>query len=78
MQKVICEHCKEEVLVMLYFYDAEITTNRGSLNFDRYYEAKCNGRSICPYCGAEVHKTFKKLISVKDIIDLAGGYGEAL
>jgi hypothetical protein len=76
MQKVMCEHCKQEVPVMLYFYDAEITTNRGSLNFDRYYEAQCKGKSICPYCGTEVHKTFKKLISVEDIIDLAGGRGQ--
>ena len=24
MQKVMCEHCKQEVPVMLYFYDARI------------------------------------------------------
>ena len=76
MQRVMCEHCKAEVPVMLYFYDTEIVTNRGSLNFDRYYEAHCKGRSICPYCGAEVHKAFSKPITKEDIIDLAGGRGE--
>ena len=73
MQRVICENCKQEVQVMLYLYDAEIITNRSSLNFDRYFEARCKGRSVCPCCGAEVHKTFNKFISTEDIINLVGG-----
>ena len=76
MQKVICEHCKQEVPVMLYFYDARIITHESSLFSSGYYEAKVQGRSICPYCGAEVHKTFRRTISKEDIIDLAGGRGE--
>ena len=76
MQKVMCEHCKQEVPVMLYFYDARIITHESSLFNSGYYEAKVQGRSTCPFCGGEVHKTFKKSITKEDIIDLAGGRGE--
>jgi glutaredoxin len=41
-----------------------------------HYEAVVYGRSVCPYCGAEVNKTFNKSITKEDIIDLAGGRGE--
>ena len=77
MQKVRCEHCKTEVPVMLYFYDERIRTHESSLDpCKEYYEAVVYGKSICPYCGNEVKKTFAKLISKEDIIDLAGGRGE--
>jgi hypothetical protein len=77
MQKVRCEHCKAEVPVVLYFYDERINTHTSGFDpCQQYYEAEVSGKSICPYCGAEVHKTFKKLISAEDIIDLAGGRGE--
>lgn len=77
MQKVKCEHCKAEVLVMLYFYDERINTHTSSFDTcGQYYEAEVSGRSICPYCGAEVHTTFRKFITKEDIIDLAGGHGE--
>jgi hypothetical protein len=77
MQKVMCEHCKAEVPVMLYFYDARILTHESGLfSNGSYYEAEVQGRSTCPYCGAEVKKRFSKLITKEDIIDLTGGRGE--
>ena len=76
MQKVMCEHCKQEVLVMLYFYDDKIIVHESSaLRDERYYEAVVSGKSICPYCGGEVHKTFRRSITKNDIVDLAGGHG---
>ena len=75
MQKVKCNNCNQDVYVMLYFYDAEITTHVGAANFGRYYEAKCKGKSVCPSCGSPIDHTFTKLISVESIIDLAGGRG---
>lgn len=76
MQKVMCEHCKQEVPVMLYFYEPKIISHEDHLHMCTHYEAVVYGRSVCPYCGAEVNKTFNKSITKEDIIDLAGGRGE--
>lgn len=76
MQKVMCEHCKQEVPVMLYFHDPMILTEEDGLHMCTNYEAIVQGKSICPYCGSDVRKTFKKSITKEDIIDLAGGRGE--
>lgn len=76
MQKVMCENCKLEVPVMLYFYNARIVSHESSLFNSDFYEAEVQGRSTCPFCGAEVHKTFRRIINKEDITDLAGGRGE--
>ena len=73
MQKVMCEHCKQEVLVMLYFYDPKILVEEDILHMCTNYEAVVQGKSICPSCGSEVHKQFRKFITKEDIIALVGG-----
>jgi hypothetical protein len=40
MQKVMCEHCKQEVPVMLYFYDARIILHESNLFNSDFYEAE--------------------------------------
>jgi hypothetical protein len=76
MQKVMCEHCKQEVPVMLYFYDPMISMQEDPLHMCTHYQAIVFGKSICPYCGSEVNKMFSKSITREDIIDLAGGRGQ--
>jgi hypothetical protein len=72
MHKVQCEGCRNEVEVALYFSDKRIITHEeNALNNVRYYEAICRGAAICPICGCNIEKLFKKTISNKSIVDLA-------
>ena len=75
MQTIMCEHCKETVLVNLYFSGERITTHESGLSFDdkEFYRAMVNGRAICPKCGQTINKIFRKDISPRSIIKLAGG-----
>ena len=75
MNKVKCTNCKEEVSVNLYFYGAFINVHEDPARLTRDYEATVCGSAICPCCGAEIHKAFKKSINIEDIIRLAGGRG---
>lgn len=68
--KVICEYCKEEVFVNMYFYDVQILTHENEIG-RKYYEALAWGKTICPSCGGEIRKLFNKEIDANDIIDLA-------
>lgn len=72
MIKVKCDGCSNEVKVALYFSDKRIITHEESaLNNATYYEASCLGEAICPICGCNIRKHFKKIISGKNIVDLA-------
>ena len=74
MHKVQCEACRNEVYVALYFSDKRIITHEeNALNNVTYYEATCIGEAICPICGCNIKKHFKKIISSKNIIDIALG-----
>lgn len=75
MQTVTCEHCKEAVFVNLYFSGERITTHQSvfSLSGEEFYRAVVNGRAICPKCGQTINKIFRKDISPRSIIKLAGG-----
>jgi hypothetical protein len=74
MHKVQCEGCSNEVRVALYFYDKRIITHEESmLNEVKYYEASVKAAAICPICGCNITKHFKKTISNKCIVDLALG-----
>ena len=74
MHKVQCEGCRNEVDVALYFSNMRIITHEeGALNNTTYYEAACTGEAICPICGCNIHKQFKKAITGKNIVDLAVG-----
>lgn len=74
MTKVKCEGCNNEVEVALYFSDKHIITHEESaFNSVTYYEAVCRGEAICPICGCNIRKYFKKIISNKSIVDLAVG-----
>ena len=74
MHKVQCNGCRNEVEVALYFYDKRIITHEEStLNNATYYEASVIGEAICPICGCNIKKLFKKTISGKSIVDLAVG-----
>lgn len=76
MQNIECERCKNIVRVNLYFYNERITTNASAFNTSQDYEALVYGKAICPICGKEIQKTFKKFITKEDIIYLTGGRGE--
>ena len=74
MHKVHCDGCRNDVEVALYFYDKRIITHEeGALNNVTYYEAMCRGEAICPICGCDIDRLFKKTISNKSIVDLAVG-----
>ena len=74
MHKVQCDGCRNEVEVALYFYDKRIITHEeNALNNVTYWEAVCRGEAICPICGCDIKKLFKKTISTRSIIDLAVG-----
>ncbi len=74
MHKVQCDGCRNEVEVVLYFSDKRIITHEaGALNNATDYEAVCRGEAICPICGCNIDKLFKKIISGKSIVDLAVG-----
>lgn len=72
MHRVKCEGCRNEVEVALYFSDKRIITHdENALTLNTTYEAFCRGEAICPICGCDIKKVFKKTISSKDIVDLA-------
>ena len=75
--RLLCEYCKEEVYVNLYFYDVRILTHEmctpSTRDDDKYYEALVYGKAICPNCGRELRQLFKKEINRNAIIKLAGG-----
>ena len=73
MHKVHCDGCSNEVEVALYFSNERIITNESVLNFEPTYEAICFGEAICPICGCNIKKLFKKIISGKNIVDIAVG-----
>ena len=69
--KVTCPRCKNEPEVYLYYYDAQITTQQYIPMSNVEHTARVKGKAICPCCGAEIVKTFDKVISKEDIIRLA-------
>lgn len=72
MHKVHCDGCNQDVEVALYFSDKRIIVHEeNALNNVRCYEAVCRGESICPICGCDINKLFRKTISNKSIVDLA-------
>ena len=73
MHRVLCEGCNNEVWVVLYFSNKRIITNESVLNCEPTYEATCLGEAICPICGCNIRKCFKKIINNKSIVDLAVG-----
>ena len=74
MHKVHCAGCINHVEDALDFYDKRIITHEeGALNNVTYYEAMCRGEAICPICGCDIDRLFKKTISNKSIVDLAVG-----
>ncbi len=74
MHRILCEACRNEVEVALYFSHKRIITHEeNALNNATYYEASCLGEAICPVCGYNIKKHFKKIISGKNIVDLAIG-----
>ena len=71
--KITCKHCKQEVEVPMYFYNARITTEAYlQLNAEEY-RAIINGKAICPLCGTEIREIFHSRISSEDILWLATG-----
>ena len=68
---ITCQSCKQEADVAMYFYNHMIAKEEYSLSQTTEYRARVNGKAICPYCGAEINKTFSSIISNKDIVELA-------
>lgn len=74
MNRITCNHCKQDVDVAMYFFGARITTHDSMFAIgEQYYEAIVNGKAICPLCGKEILEIFHSEIGVNDIIALAGG-----
>lgn len=71
MLKVTCKHCKEEVIVPLYFYDIRILVEDNPMNMRREYTASALGKAICPCCGNEILEHCKCPITLSDIENLA-------
>lgn len=77
MKRIQCSHCKQDVYVVLYFYDDKIIKHESNMTEeDEYYEARVFGKAICPSCGHEIREVFKRVISRESIIDLSGARGE--
>ena len=71
MLKVTCDHCKQEVVVPLYFYDVRILVVDNPTNMHREYTASALGKAICPCCGNEIREQCKCPITLSDIENLA-------
>ena len=71
--KITCKHCKQEVEVPMYFYNARITTQTYLQFGTEDYRAIIDGKAICPLCGIEMREIFHSSISDEDILWLATG-----
>lgn len=71
MIKLTCKHCKQEVVVPLYFYDIRILVEDNPNQMNRDYTASALGKAICPDCGYEIHEHCKCPITLSDIEKLA-------
>lgn len=73
--KVTCECCKNEVSVEPYFYDQRIDNVQFIPSDPLEYRAHVKAKAICPLCGADIRKEYRKLISGNNIVRLAVGEG---
>lgn len=73
MIRVTCSHCKEEVALPFYFYDARIIVQDTpfSTTAGKDYTASALGRATCPECGEDIREQFTCPITRSDIIELA-------
>lgn len=69
--KTVCNKCKEEVAVPLYFYDVRILVEEDPTIMHREYIASAIGKAICPCCGNEIREHCRCPIFDADIKDLA-------
>lgn len=51
MKKVICENCKQMIVIEPYIYDERIVTERNIRENNASYTAVANVRFFCPNCG---------------------------
>lgn len=80
MIDLTCKHCKQEVTVAMYYFNAKILTHAKIITHEnayvaeeQCYEAVASGKAICPKCGAEIREIFSEDISTDAIIKLARG-----
>ena len=71
--KLVCKQCKQEINVNMYLYDANIVTKQYMPSSPVEYHATCRGRTICTYCGNEIHEYFQSCIDSRKLIELATG-----
>jgi Zn finger protein HypA/HybF involved in hydrogenase expression len=72
MIDLTCKHCKQEVSVAMYYFNAKILTHENAhVAGEQHYEAVVSGKAICPKCGKEIIEIFKDDISTGAIIKLA-------
>jgi hypothetical protein len=69
--KTVCNKCKEEVAVPLFFYDVRILVEDNPTTMYREYTASAIGKAICPCCGNEIREHCSCPIFNDDIKDLA-------
>ena len=69
--KTVCNKCKEEVAVPLFFYDVRILFDDDLMSKYRGYTASATGKAICPCCGNEIREHYSCPIFDSDIKDLA-------
>lgn len=72
MINLTCKHCKQEVSVAMYYFNAKIITHENAYGAgEQCYEAVVNGKAICPKCGKEIIEIFRDEVSTGAIIKLA-------
>lgn len=74
MTTIKCDRCQREVCVNMYFSDRRIVKQTSLFEFNApdYWDAIAIGKFICPLCGEEIKKTFKRTITSNEILILAG------
>lgn len=72
--RITCRSCKQEVEVVMYFYNTEILTESVYCDpWKKIYIASVDGKAICPLCGKEIREIFNTRITDDDILWLATG-----
>jgi PHP family Zn ribbon phosphoesterase len=75
MMDIKCDNCKQKSYVALYFYNPRIITYDTTIcdGQNQRYDALVTGKAICPRCGLEIIKEFKKEVTKAEIIAIATG-----
>lgn len=71
MLKIICQSCKNEIVINPYLYAQAIIVEEDPSLYQTTYTARVTGDYVCPCCGAQTTEKFECPILRSDIINLA-------